>query len=167
MPPPLRGCISRFPSRTGRPFRRILTARATATLSGALNSIFRTLFRSRRQTPSPWTRTTSRSGIAVVPWFFVPVGTGALLENLADLQGDIVFIKNIDNVLPDRLKPDTCRYKKALVRLSCPPPATDVFSYRPTQSLPDPSESDGARSAIDAARRFAQDQLSLCLAARL
>jgi hypothetical protein len=46
--------------------------------------------------------------------FFRPGGHGALLRNLNDLQGDIVFIKNIDNVLPDRLKQETIRYKKAL-----------------------------------------------------
>ncbi len=42
---------------------------------------------------------------------FRPGGHGALLANLADLQGDIVFIKNIDNVAPDHLKADTYRYK--------------------------------------------------------
>lgn len=45
---------------------------------------------------------------------FRPGGHGALLENLNDLQGDIVFIKNIDNVVPDRLKEDTTTWKKAL-----------------------------------------------------
>lgn len=45
---------------------------------------------------------------------FRPGGHGALLENLNDLGGDIVLIKNIDNVLPDRLKPPTFVYKKAL-----------------------------------------------------
>ncbi len=45
---------------------------------------------------------------------FRPGGHGALLENLNDLKGDIVFIKNIDNVAPDRLKSDTILYKKAL-----------------------------------------------------
>lgn len=39
-------------------------------------------------------------------------GHGALIENLNDIKSDIVFIKNIDNVLPDRLKPETYRYKK-------------------------------------------------------
>ena len=93
---------------------------------------------------------------------FRPGGHGALLENLTDLQGDIVFIKNIDNVLPDRLKPDTCRYKKLLcgylVHLQ-----QQVFFHIAQLKASDPSESDGARSAIDAARRFAQDQLSLVL----
>ena len=45
---------------------------------------------------------------------FRPGGHGALLENLSDLKGDIIFIKNIDNVVPDHLKFDTYRYKKAL-----------------------------------------------------
>lgn len=45
---------------------------------------------------------------------FRPAGHGALLENLNDLSADIIFIKNIDNVVPDRLKPDTIRFKKAL-----------------------------------------------------
>jgi hypothetical protein len=45
---------------------------------------------------------------------FRPAGHGALLENLQALQGDIVYIKNIDNVVPDRLKAETYIYKKAL-----------------------------------------------------
>lgn len=45
---------------------------------------------------------------------FRPGGHGALIENLNDLDADIVFIKNIDNVVPDRLKADTVIYKKLL-----------------------------------------------------
>ena len=45
---------------------------------------------------------------------FRPGGHGALLANLQDLRGDIIFIKNIDNVVPDRLKAETYRYKRAL-----------------------------------------------------
>ena len=45
---------------------------------------------------------------------FRPAGHGALLENLNDLDYDLVFIKNIDNVVPDRLKETTIKYKKAL-----------------------------------------------------
>lgn len=48
---------------------------------------------------------------------FRPGGHGALLENLNDLDGDVVFIKNIDNVVPDRLKQQTVMYKKALAGL--------------------------------------------------
>lgn len=46
---------------------------------------------------------------------FRPAGHGALLENLNEIEGDIIFIKNIDNVVPDRLKDETVRYKMALV----------------------------------------------------
>lgn len=45
---------------------------------------------------------------------FRPGGHGTLIENLNDLDADIVFIKNIDNVVPDRLKADTVTYKKLL-----------------------------------------------------
>lgn len=45
---------------------------------------------------------------------FRPGGHGALIENLSELDADLIFIKNIDNVVPDRLKHFTKRYKKAL-----------------------------------------------------
>jgi len=52
---------------------------------------------------------------------FRPAGHGALIENLNDIHADIIFIKNIDNVVPDRLKKPTIDYKKALagVLLKC------------------------------------------------
>lgn len=44
-----------------------------------------------------------------------PGGHGALLFNLNRLPaGDIIFLKNIDNVVPDLLKPPTVLYKKIL-----------------------------------------------------
>jgi hypothetical protein len=48
---------------------------------------------------------------------FRPGGHGALLRNLNELDADMIFIKNIDNVTPDRLKPETKRYKKAIAGL--------------------------------------------------
>ena len=45
---------------------------------------------------------------------FRPGGHGALIENLNDLDSDVVFIKNIDNVVPDSLKENEARYKKLL-----------------------------------------------------
>lgn len=48
---------------------------------------------------------------------FRPGGHGALIENLNEIDAEIIFIKNIDNVVPDRLKPHTVRYKKALAGL--------------------------------------------------
>lgn len=48
---------------------------------------------------------------------FRPGGHGALLDNLNDLDADLIFIKNIDNVVPDYLKDETVKYKKALAGL--------------------------------------------------
>ena len=46
---------------------------------------------------------------------FRPGGHGSLLVNMNGLNGgDIVFLKNIDNVVPDRLKSETVHYKKVL-----------------------------------------------------
>ncbi len=45
---------------------------------------------------------------------FRPGGHGALIENLNDISADVIFIKNIDNVVPDSMKADTYRYKKAI-----------------------------------------------------
>jgi hypothetical protein len=48
---------------------------------------------------------------------FRPAGHGALLENLNDIDADLLFVKNIDNVVPDRLKAETITYKKAIAGL--------------------------------------------------
>ena len=45
---------------------------------------------------------------------FRPAGHGALIENLNEIDADVVFIKNIDNVTTDANRGDTVRYKKAL-----------------------------------------------------
>ena len=45
---------------------------------------------------------------------FRPAGHGALLENLNEIHADLIFIKNIDNVVPDRLKETTKEYKTAI-----------------------------------------------------
>lgn len=46
--------------------------------------------------------------------FFRPGGHGALIENLNDLDADVIFIKNIDNVVPDTHRGATIQYKKVL-----------------------------------------------------
>lgn len=48
---------------------------------------------------------------------FRPAGHGALIENLNDLDADVIFIKTIDNVVPDHRKADTITYKKALAAI--------------------------------------------------
>ncbi len=45
---------------------------------------------------------------------FRPAGHGALIENLNDIDADVIFVKNIDNVTTDARRGDTIRYKKAL-----------------------------------------------------
>ncbi|MDO4461812.1 MAG: DUF4301 family protein [Bacteroidia bacterium] len=45
---------------------------------------------------------------------FRPGGHGALIENLADIDADYVFIKNIDNVAQQHLLPITSKYKKVI-----------------------------------------------------
>jgi hypothetical protein len=45
---------------------------------------------------------------------FRPSGHGALIENLNDLTADIIFIKNIDNVVTYKYKNEVAKYKKVL-----------------------------------------------------
>jgi len=85
---------------------------------------------------------------------FRPGGHGALLENLGELSGDIVFIKNIDNVVPDRLKGETCAYKKALggllVELQ-----QQAFGYLRELARPNPNDQVIERALDFASRWFA------------
>ncbi len=45
---------------------------------------------------------------------FRPGGHGALIENLNEIDADIIFIKNIDNVVPEKKINATLLFKKAL-----------------------------------------------------
>ncbi len=45
---------------------------------------------------------------------FRPGGHGALIENLNELEANIIFIKNIDNVVPDKLRATTYTFKKVI-----------------------------------------------------
>ena len=45
---------------------------------------------------------------------FRPGGHGALIENLNEIEADVIFVKNIDNVVPDRLKGDTVLWKQII-----------------------------------------------------
>ena len=45
---------------------------------------------------------------------FRPGGHGALIENLNEIDADVIFVKNIDNVVPDRLKGDTVEWKQVI-----------------------------------------------------
>ncbi len=45
---------------------------------------------------------------------FRPSGHGALIENLNEIDADVVFIKNIDNVVVKKYKDEVAKYKKVL-----------------------------------------------------
>ena len=45
---------------------------------------------------------------------FRPGGHGALIENLNEIDADVIFIKHIDNVVPDCLKEETVEYKQLI-----------------------------------------------------
>lgn len=45
---------------------------------------------------------------------FRPGGHGALIQNLNDIEQAVVFIKNIDNVVPDSCRQPTIKYKEIL-----------------------------------------------------
>lgn len=45
---------------------------------------------------------------------FRPGGHGALIENLNEIDSDLIFIKNIDNIVPEKRLSNTIKYKKAL-----------------------------------------------------
>lgn len=72
---------------------------------------------------------------------FRPGGHGALIQNLNDIQTDVVFIKNIDNIIPDKLKPTTTKWKKAIAGvLVSLQNHTFYFIKRLTTSQPDRGE---------------------------
>lgn len=74
---------------------------------------------------------------------FRPGGHGALIDNLNEMDSDIVFIKNIDNVVPDRLKETTYLYKKVLggylIHLK---KIVDDFLLKSEQNLTDVNETE-------------------------
>ena len=85
---------------------------------------------------------------------FRPGGHGALIENLNDLEADLVFIKNIDNVVPDRFKEETYRHKKLLggVLLSCQEKVFNYLRYLDEVEVAD-------NETLEEIREFVEDQL--------
>jgi len=59
---------------------------------------------------------------------FRPAGHGALIYNLNEIESDIIFIKNIDNVVPDKRKSIDTNYKKALAGILIEY-QTKIFEY--------------------------------------
>ncbi|GGF45141.1 DUF4301 family protein [Echinicola rosea] len=87
---------------------------------------------------------------------FRPAGHGALLENLNEIDADLIFIKNIDNVVPDRLKETTKRYKIVIASILL---ETQVELFDLLEKLDDhPSE-----ETISAAASLLENKLGLRL----
>ena len=84
---------------------------------------------------------------------FRPGGHGALIANLTDLQADLIFIKNIDNVQPERLRQATLTWKPTLagrlVELQ-----HEIVEHHQRLSAADP-----AAAEIERALEFARDRL--------
>jgi len=88
---------------------------------------------------------------------FRPGGHGALLYNLRAIEGDIVFIKNIDNVVPDRLKDTTVLHKKILGGCLV---ALQQELFGRLRALSDPP---AGAAVVDEAARFASERLTCLL----
>lgn len=86
---------------------------------------------------------------------FRPGGHGALIENLNDVDAEVVFIKNIDNVVADKHRASTIEYKKLLGGvLLMLQGSIETFLRR----LDDPADND----AVDEAVSFVETMLNYC-----
>lgn len=84
---------------------------------------------------------------------FRPGGHGALIENLNDVDAEVVFIKNIDNVVADKHRASTIEYKKLLGGvLLMLQGSIETFLRR----IDDPADTD----AVDEAVSFVETMLS-------
>jgi len=90
---------------------------------------------------------------------FRPGGHGALIENLSELAGDIIFVKNIDNVVPDWRRADTLKWKKILAGLLVIMQRNIFDHLVRLQGRPEPA-------VVEAALRFAREDLGLSVPAR-
>ncbi len=86
---------------------------------------------------------------------FRPGGHGALIENLNDLGGEIIFVKNIDNIVPDRLRDTTYLYKKVIGGL--------LFKLQDTtfEYLDMLDSGDMNNKELDQILKFAKDELKI------
>jgi hypothetical protein len=92
---------------------------------------------------------------------FRPGGHGALLSNLNTLEADIVFVKNIDNCVPDRLKPETVLWKRLLAGYLL------VLQEELFAALRLLSGQDGTEEDIERIAAFGRGKLNLALPPRL
>ncbi len=88
-----------------------------------------------------------------------PSGHGALLSNLEACGGDLVVIKNIDNILPDESSEEVVRWKRLLIGCLAGL-QEEVFTHLMAVTGPSPS-----RAVLDAARAFAAARFARVLPA--
>ncbi len=86
---------------------------------------------------------------------FRPAGHGALIENLNNLSGDLIIIKNIDNILPSTKNAVSLRYAKILTGFLISV-QKEIFSY--LRVLEKQKVND---SLITEIKKFAVEYLSL------
>ncbi|MEK7745021.1 MAG: DUF4301 family protein [Elusimicrobiota bacterium] len=82
-------------------------------------------------------------------------GHGALLHNLQRLHADIVFIRNVDNAVPDRLKPARCRHDLAMAGMVIEL-QDELYAY-----LPRVYSKAADETALDEALRFGRERLGV------
>ncbi len=87
---------------------------------------------------------------------FRPGGHGALIENLNEQRADLIFIKNIDNVVPDWMKHTTVIYKQVLAGMLLELREKTNEHLRTLDGHPD-------EKTIKRIARFATDELGLTL----
>ena len=85
---------------------------------------------------------------------FRPAGHGALIANLNDIDANIVFIKNIDNVCPDHMRNNTVTYKKLIGGILIDV-KNKIFEY--LHAL------DSGTADINEISKFVQDTLNITL----
>lgn len=92
---------------------------------------------------------------------FRPGGHGALLQNLNQLNGDVVFIKNIDNVVPESRRAESNRFKAVLGGVLVET-RQRIFDF-----LRRISGEQGDRSALQEAEEFARQTLAAVVPAEI
>ncbi len=87
---------------------------------------------------------------------FRPGGHGALIENLNECKSDIIFIKNIDNVVPDWMKHTTIIYKEVLAGLLIELQSKAFEQLRLLDKNPD-------SRTVDKTAKYAAEKLNITL----
>ncbi len=85
---------------------------------------------------------------------FRPAGHGALIQNLNELTEEVIFIKNIDNVVPEHLQSDTSHYKQVLAGLL-------LDKQKRITAILSGLEGDKNQSAITSGTNFICEELQL------